>query len=467
MKLYNSLTRKIEEFTPINPPEVGMYTCGPTVYDYPTIGNYRTYTLADFLLRALKFVGYNVKYVMNLTDVGHLTGDNLGDADTGEDRLEKAAKKEKKTAWDIAKFYSDDFLNSFEKLNLIKPDVIAKATDHITEQIELVKKLEEKGLAYKIDDGIYFDVKAFEKQGYKYGELSTLDQIKEGARVEPNPDKRDPRDFALWKFSPIGAKRDMEWESPWGSGALGFPGWHIECSAMSMKYLGEQFDLHLGGEDLKSTHHPNEIAQSEGATNKKPFVKYWVHGAFLTVDGGRMGKSVGNAYTLHDLEMKGYDPLDLRYFYLTGNYRKQINFTWEALDGAKIARTKLAAQYAKYRNEKERAMLSEEKMQKVQKFQKEFRAALENDLNMPQALAVVWEAMKSNIPDYDKYDLMTSFDEVLGLNLAASKTKEMPEEVKKLLEERDELRRHGKYQEADDLREKIEKMGYSVSDSKV
>lgn len=463
MKLYNSLSKQIEEFVPINDKKVGMYTCGPTVYDYPTIGNYRTYTTADFLVRTLKFLGYEVRYVMNLTDVGHLTGDNLGDADTGEDRLEKASKKENKTAWDIAKFYSDDFVNSFDKLNLVKPDVIAKATDHIKEQIELVQKLESNGLTYKIDDGIYFDVNKYEADGHDYSKLTTLDKIKEGARVEPNPDKHDPRDFALWKFSPSGEKRQMEWESPWG---VGFPGWHIECSAMSMKYLGEQFDIHAGGEDLRSTHHPNEIAQAEGATGKSPFVKYWVHGAFLTVDGGRMGKSLGNAYTLHDIDKKGFDCLDLRYFYLTGHWSKQLNFTWEALTAAKTARHKLLDLMAGYKNADERTTLSEPKMEKVSKFQADFRAALENDLNMPQALSVLWQAMRNNIPDYDKYDLARSFDEVLGLGLDELPANiDIPEEVQELLNKREESRKSNDYALSDTLRDRINASGWEVKDT--
>jgi cysteinyl-tRNA synthetase len=466
MKLYNSLTRKIEEFKPINPPKVGMYTCGPTVYDYPTIGNYRTYTLADFLLRALEFSGYEVNYVMNLTDVGHLTGDNLGDADTGEDRLEKAAKREGKTAWDVAKFYSDDFLESLEKLNLVKPEVIAKATDHIDEQIELVKRLEEKGLIYKIDDGIYFDIQKYEELGHDYSQLTTLDKIKEGARVEPNPQKKDPRDFALWKLSLKDANRDMEWDSPWG---IGFPGWHLECSAMSMKYLGEAFDIHVGGEDLRSTHHPNEIAQSEGATGKH-FVNYWVHVSFLTIDDGRMGKSLGNAYTLQDIQKKGFTPLDLRYFYLTGHYRKQLNFTWEAFEAAKIALAKLRSQMASFKEAHERTVLSGEKMAKIKEFQEEFKKALENDLNMPQALAVAWEVVKSNIPDYDKYDLLISFDEVLGLKLSqvSSHEYQVSPETQELLDEREQLRKEKKFSEADAIRDKLKaEFDYEVRDKPV
>ncbi|MBI3954735.1 cysteine--tRNA ligase [Candidatus Collierbacteria bacterium] len=465
MRLYNSLTRKLEEFRPINPSRVGIYTCGPTVYDFVTIGNWRTYTLGDLVYRSLKFLGFKPFYVMNITDVGHLTGDNLGDANIGEDRLEKAAKREGKTAWHVASFYTADFLEGIKKLNLINPDVLPKATDHISEQIDLIKKIEEKGLTYRIDDGIYFDVGAYEKTGNKYGELSTLDKIKEGARVEPNPQKRDPRDFALWKASKEGEKRQMEWESPWG---VGFPGWHIECSAMSVKYLSEQFDIHIGGEDLRSIHHPNEIAQSEAATNKKPFVRYWLHGAFLLVDGGRMGKSRGNAYTLSDLEKREYSPLDLRYFYLTSHYRKSLNFTFEGLDAAKAARNKLKQLVLGFVQEKEgeRSQLSKEKLEKIDLFREKFKAALENDLNMPEALAVVWEVTKSNIADYDKYELLQTFDEVLGLKITEKEVvDEADEMVTKMVNERETLRKQGRWAEADRIRQDLIELGFEVEDT--
>ncbi len=467
MKLNNSLSRKIEEVVPIVAGKIGVYTCGPTVYSTPTIGNFRTYTLSDLLVRTLRYLGYEVKHVMNLTDVGHLTGDNEGDADTGEDRLEKASKKEGRTAWEIATNYANEFRDHMKLLNIVPADVICKATDHIPEQIEMVTKLEAKGFAYKISDGIYFDTKKFESMGFEYGELSTLDQIQAGARVEMNPEKHDNRDFALWKFSPKdGTRRQMEWDSPWG---VGFPGWHIECSAMSTKYLGDQFDIHLGGEDLRSTHHPNEIAQAEGATGKKPFVKYWVHGAFLLVDGGRMGKSLGNAYTVADIAKRGFDPLALRYFYMTGHYRRQINFTWESLQGAAAALIKLKEVYgAAKRDQSERTTLSEEKMQKIDIFQKDFSSALENDLNMPEALAVVWEVAKSNIPNYDKVDLLTQFDRVLGLDLEKEvkviNEEQIPEVVTKLIEQREAVRKMRNYSEADKIRQDIEKLGYRLED---
>ena len=410
--------------------------------------------MADLLKRVLQYNGYIVDYVMNLTDVGHLTGDNLGDTDTGEDRLEKAAKKERKTAWEIADYYGKDFVSSFSDLNLEKPKTFPKATQHIKEQIALVGSLEKGGYTYRIKDGIYFDVRAYEAFGNKYGELSDLDVIKEGSRVEPNPEKKDPRDFALWKFSPSGVKRDMEWESPWG---LGFPGWHVECSAMSMKYLGEQFDIHAGGIDLKSTHHPNEIAQSEAATGKKPFAFYWVHGAFLTVDGGRMGKSLGNAYTLADIKSKGYDPLALRYLYLTGHYRKQINFTWEALESAANTLKKLY----------DFASGSEEPKIGCAEYEQRFLEAVNNDLDMPKALAVVWELIKSDYPVSARKASLFKFDEVLGLNLKekSQQRSEIPGDVKSLVEEREAARSSKDFAKSDMIRKSIEAKGFTVEDT--
>jgi len=479
LTLYNSLTRKIEEFEPIHPPAVHMYTCGPTVYDFAHIGNFRTYTSADFLVRILKYNGYNVKYVMNLTDVGHLTGDNLGDADLGEDRMEKAAKKEGKTAWDIAKFYADAFIKDFDLLNLERPKLFAKATDHIKEQIDLVGRLEEKGYAYQISDGVYFDTSRFKD----YGKLSDMDQIREGVRVEVNPEKRNSRDFALWKFSPVvmdsrfrgndkestglprsfqslamTKKRQMEWESPWG---VGFPGWHIECSAMGMKYLGESFDIHAGGIDLKQTHHPNEIAQAEAATGKQ-FVKYWVHSAFVLVAGERMSKSLGNNYKLYDLMKQDYDPLALRYLYMQTHYRQEMNFTFPALDAASIAFKKLLTEIATWDNPEVGCA----------EFEKKFLEAINDDLNMPKALAVVWELVKSDNPTRCKAASLFKMDQVLGLNLQkgsraiASEKQIAPEVVKELLRERELLRKASKYRLADQVRKKINDLGYEIEDTK-
>lgn len=462
MKLYNSLTRKVEEVAPREAGRIGMYTCGPTVYSTATIGNFRTYVLSDILVRSLKYLGYEVKHVMNLTDVGHLSGDNEGDASQGDDRLEKAAIKTGRTAWELASSYTEEFFNHMKLMNILTPDVVCKATDHIPEQIAMIQKLEAKGFTYKITDGIYFDTVKFESMGFKYGELSNLDEMKKGARLEPNKEKKDPRDFALWKFSPSASseqvRRQMEWQSPWG---VGFPGWHIECSAMSTKYLGDQFDIHVGGEDLRSTHHPNEIAQTEGATGKHPFVTTWVHGAFLLVDSGRMGKSLGNAYTIADIVEKGFYPLALRYFYMTGHYRRQINFTWEALKSAAAALTKL-----RQIEVGERTQLSNEKLEKVEFYQTKFREALEDDLNLPEVLAVVWEMVKSNIPNFDKVELLIDFDKVLGLDLGKmlDDRLQIPVQVEKLIEQREAVRKMRNYAEADKIRSDIEKLGYRLED---
>jgi len=470
MQLYNSLTRQVEEVEPPSFGPIGMYTCGPTVYSTATIGNFRTYTLSDVLGRSLRYLGYTVKQVMNLTDVGHLTGDNEGDASQGEDRLEKAAKKEGKTAWEISAEYTSEFLRHMQDLNIIRPDQLCKATEHISEQIELVKRLEERGLVYKIADGMYFDTQKYEAMGNEYGKLSTLDQIKEGVRVKPNPNKKDKRDFALWKFSlpsrESGERRQMEWESPWG---VGFPGWHIECSAMSMKYLGEQFAIHVGGEDLRSTHHPNEIAQSEGATGKKPFVKIWVHGAFLLVDGGRMGKSLGNAYTVEEIKKKGFEPLSLRYFYLTGYYRKQLNFTWESLAAAQTALTKLRAIYQRASEEQEQVAVALKIEPKGVRLREEFQKRLEDDLDLPGALAVMWETAKSEMAGEEKAMLLAEFDQVLGLEIAKQRepANKIPKKVQKMMLQRDELRRKKKWSEADRLREEMRQMGYEVEDTVV
>ncbi|QQS39457.1 cysteine--tRNA ligase [Candidatus Woesebacteria bacterium] len=469
MQIFNSLSRKLEVFTPLGEGAVGLYTCGPTVYDFVTIGNWRTYALGDLVVRTLGYLGFTTKYIMNITDVGHLTGDNEGDASIGEDRLEKGAKRENKTAWEIADFYAKDFLKGFDELNLTHPIRFTKATDYIQEQIELVKRIETKGYTYEIlDDGIYFDIKKYERDGYSYGDLSNLDVRKEGARVKINPGRKDPRDFALWKYSPKGVKRHMEWESPWG---IGFPGWHIECSAMSMKYLGEQFDIHIGGEDLKSTHHPNEIAQSEAATGKIPYVKYWIHGAFLLIDGGRMGKSLHNAYTLTDIGKKGFSPMDVRYFYLTGHYRKKLNFTWEALEAARNSRQKLVEQVRAAKKQTARTVMSEEKNQKVHLFQNDFKNAISEDFNMPQALSVFWSMLKSNIPSEDKYDLAVSFDDVLGLNIRKSIEEsernpvDIPDVVNALAQKREDFRKRGDFTQADEVRKEIESAGFDIKDS--
>lgn len=453
LKLYNSLSKKIETFNPISPPTVGMYTCGPTVYNFAHIGNFRTYTTADLALRCLRYNGFEVKYIMNLTDVGHLTGDNDGDADLGEDRMERAAKREKKTAWEIAEFYTEAFLKDYDELGLIKPLYFTKATDHIQEQIDLVIQLEKKGFTYNTSDGVYFDTSRFKE----YGKLSDLDEIKEGVRIEKNKNKKNPRDFALWKFSAESENRHMEWESPWG---VGFPGWHIECSAMSMRYLGNPFDIHAGGVDLKQTHHPNEIAQAEAATGKK-FVNFWLHSAFILVQGERMSKSLGNNYRLYDLEKSGYHPLSLRYLYLQTHYRHEMNFTFPALDAAENAMKKLLQSIA----------LWDDPSGNLIEYEKRFFEAINDDLNIPQALGVMWEMVRSTAPSGAKANSIFKMDQILGLGL--SKNREIvkndqgivPQSIKDLIAEREKLRREKHYHLADQIRAKIEKLGYLIEDS--
>ena len=456
LKLYNTLTKEIEVFKPLAYDHVGVYTCGPTVYDYVHVGNWRTYTLGDLVVRTLAYNGYKPHYYMNITDVGHLTGDNSGDADTGEDRMEKAKRREGKNAWEIAKFYAEDFKKSYKILNLTEPKAFLPATEHIPEQIDLVQKLIDAGLGYMISDGIYFDTAAYEEKGFEYGELSNLDQIKAGARVDFNHEKRNIRDFALWKFSPTNEKRDMEWESPWG---VGFPGWHIECSAMSMKYLGDQFDLHVGGEDLKSTHHPNEIAQSQGATGKSPFVAYWMHGSFLQIDGGKMGKSLGNAYTLSDIVNKGIDPIALRYFYLMGHYKTSLNFTWEALEAAAKSLRRVQETILSFASSDESGSVNDE-------YKNRFLEAINDDLNMPAALALLHELLKDkNLNDTTKFKTALDFDKVLGLNLGQESQQDIPAEVMTLVDERNVARTEKNWSRADELRLEIEQMGYKVKDS--
>ncbi len=460
LSLYNTLTKKVEEFTPIDPPHVGLYTCGMTVYDYAHIGHGRKYTGDDILRRILMRLGYDVKHVQNVTDVGHL----VSDADEGDDKLEKGAKKSGKTVWEVADYFTKHFYDSMDKLNILRPTIVCKATDHISEQIALVQKLVDKGFAYDTPEAVYFDISKFPEYGKLFGQSISEKKVAVREEVKTGEHKKHPADFALW-FKRVGrfADHTMHWDSPWGDG---FPGWHIECSAMSMKYLGDTIDIHTGGIDHIPVHHPNEIAQSEAATGK-PFVRFWVHHAFLKVDGRKMSKSLGNFYTVEDVEKRGFDPLALRYFYLTAHYRKSLNFTWEALQGAQRSLNELRAQFSIFNSQfSKRSTLSQEKLKKIEDFRKNFDEAISNDLNMPQALAVVWEAVKSNIPSPDKYDLLMNFDEVLGLNLASSEEKiEVPEEIFQLAKQREMLRTQLKFSEADEIRKQIEEKGFEVEDT--
>jgi cysteinyl-tRNA synthetase len=499
IKIFNTLARKKQVFKPINDKEVKIYTCGPTVYDYAHIGNLRTYVNEDVIRRTFELFGYKVLHVMNITDVGHLTSQ----ADTGEDKIEKAAKEKQKTAWEIAEFFTQEFFKDIETLNIQKAHIIPKATQHIKEMQELVEKLKEKGYAYILKDGIYYDTSKFKD----YGKLTGMSFKKlnkyllEGARVEPVEGKRNITDFALWKFSPADKKRQMEWDYvtewiltkeeyenilQWSKensnikilevkeeggnykvkfNFVGFPGWHIECSAMSMKYLGETFDIHAGGIDHIPIHHTNEIAQSEAATGKK-FVNYWIHCNFLLVNGQKMSKSLGNYYTLRDLLAKGYSWREIRFLFISAHYRDEQNFTFEALNAAKGSVERIRNFLHALKNVKE-GRHSKEFTKLLSQTKKDFLKALADDFNTPKALATMFnfinetnkliaEKMITKKDANKAIELMLFFDKVLGLKLDEFlKEEELPEEVKKLIEEREKLRKEGRFEEADKIREEI------------
>lgn len=443
LKLYNTLTRKKEEFKAIKPSFVGIYSCGPTVYWYQHIGNLRTYIFSDILKRVLLYDGFKVKHVMNITDVGHLTSD----ADTGEDKMEAAARREHKTASEIAAHYWQVFREDFKRLNIAEPDIWAKATEHIKEQVELIKKLEQKGYTYKTSDGIYFDTSKFED----YGKLAGLkkEKIKAGARISLK-EKKNPTDFALWKFSETPGKRQQEWPSPWG---IGYPGWHIECSAMSMKYLGEHFDIHTGGEEHIPIHHTNEIAQSEAATGKK-FVNYWLHTRWLLYKGEKVSKSTGGLYTVSELEKMGYSPMIYRYFTLTAKYNAQLDFSLEKLDAAKNS-------YERLKN-----IISELKDDgKINKdYMKEFQEAVNDDLDMPKALQVLWNMLRDAKAE-GKLKTVEKMDSIFGLYLLKKAGQKIPAELTKLVNEREEARKKKNFKLADEIREKIKKQGWQIDDT--
>jgi cysteinyl-tRNA synthetase len=446
LKIYNTLSRSVGEFKPINPPQVGIYSCGPTVYDYQHIGHMRRYVGDDILVRVLKFNGFGVKHVMNITDVGHL----VSDADEGEDKMEKGAKKFGKSVWDIAKIFENQFKESCSELNINLPKDLMHATDYIEDQIILIKTLEKKGFTYQTSDGVYFNTSKFPD----YFKLSRQnpDELKAGIRIEMG-EKKYISDFALWKFSPEGEKRQMEWDSPWG---IGFPGWHIECSAMSMKALGESFDIHTGGIDHINIHHTNEIAQSESATGK-PFAKYWIHHNFLIVDGQKMSKSMGNFYTVQDVVKNGLNPLVLRYLYLQTHYRQEMNFTWASLEAAQNAFEKIKGHIRSW----------EKSGEVIREYEKKFTEAINNDLNMPEAIAVMWEMLKSDNSDGNKLKTLLKLDEVLGFGFNKFKNENLiiPEAVGKLLDKREEYRKLGDFEMADKIRSEIEELGYILEDS--
>ena len=457
MKLYNTLTRNLETFKPLNFPKVSFYTCGPTVYDYTHIGHMRTYTNNDILKRTLTYLGYKVNHVMNVTDVGHLTGDD----DSGIDKLEKGATKSDKTVWEVVKFFTDNFFKTMDALNISRPDVTCKATDHIEEMIQLINRLKRNGYVYETKEAVYFDVMKFKN----YGKLSRqkIEEKLQAVRKEINIDteKKHPADFALW-FKRIGrfADHTMHWPSPWGEG---FPGWHIECSAMSMKYLGDSIDIHTGGIDHIPVHHENEIAQSEGATGKQ-FVKYWFHNNFLTVDGQKMSKSLGNFYTLSDIEKNKINPLSLRLLFLQSHYRQSLNFTWQSARASQEAfnRLKEIATNLKGPNSQRKKLVK--LSDKSIAYQQQFKNAIENDLQTAQAVAVMWDMIKSDIDNEEKYFLLMDFDKIFGLNLDNINEEKIDANIIILAERRLEARKKRNFDQSDKLRIKIEKAGFKIED---
>lgn len=445
MKIYNTLTRQKEEIEPLEGSDtIRIYSCGLTVYDYAHIGNLRKYIFDDVLKRALKYLGYKVKHIQNVTDVGHLTSDE----DEGEDKIEKGSAREGKSAYEIARYYEAEFIKDLNKLNIEIPDQMPRATENIPEQIELVKTLEEKGYTYKTSDGIYFDTSKL----FDYGSLAKLDieNLEEGSRVEKNPEKKNLTDFALWKFSNEPGKRQMEWESPWG---VGFPGWHLECSAMATKFLGQPFEIHTGGVDHIPVHHTNEIAQSEAAYDK-PLAKYWVHSDFILENGRKMAKSAGHFIRLQDLEEKGYSPLDFRYLCLTASYRSKLDFSYDSLNGAKEARRKLIAAYN---------TTQEESIDL-----KEFDEAISDDLDTPKALAFVFKNLnKLSRDNFEKIDEVFAILEKQEIKTEQGITTEgyVPQDVFKLALDRQKAREEKNWARSDELRDLISKEGYKVEDS--
>ncbi len=457
IRLYNTLGRELQELKPVKEGKVGLYCCGPTVYNFAHIGNLRTYIFEDILRRALEYAGFKVNHIMNITDVGHLTGDT----DDGEDKMEKSARETGKTPEDIAAFYTEAFFNDTQRLNILKPSTSCAATDHIGNMIGLIKRLEKNGFTYVSGGNVYFDTSKFPS----YGELALLDrqQLRDGARIEVDTNKKNPRDFVLWFTNSKFENHLMQWDSPWGSG---YPGWHIECSAMSMKYLGETFDIHCGGIDHIPVHHTNEIAQSEAATGKK-WVNYWVHGEFLLMDKQKMAKSAGNFITLQTLVDSGYDPLDYRYFCLGGHYRSQLVFNYESLDASRNARVNLNDRVIALKSAVEPAEVNAIS-ESAAKYLTDFDGHLANDLNAPRALSEMWQLLKdSSISEQDKLTAVLQMDRVLGLRLdeLEAALPELTEEEAALVQQREDARKSKDWQKADEARDKLLSMGIIIKDT--
>lgn len=454
LKLYNTLTKTKEIFKPIDENEVRIYSCGPTVYKNATIGNMRTNIFQDVLRRVLRYNGYKIKHAMNITDVGHL----VSDGDEGEDKMLKSAREEHKSPMEIAEYYTKLFFDDLKSLNIETPEIVCKATDHIQEMLEYVQKLVENGYAYETSTAIYFDVSKLDK----YPVLTNLDveNQKAGARVEVDKEKKNPYDFALWIKAP--ENHLMKWDSPWG---LSYPGWHIECSAMGQKYLGEQFDIHTGGIDLIPTHHENEIAQSKGRCGKIP-ANYWMHGEYLLIDGGKMSKSLGNVYLVKDIKEKGYDPIVYKLFSYSCHYRNKLNFTWEGIDATAKSLERLRNSY-KMHLEGNDNITSEDK-ERLTSLEEKFHSAINDDLNMPLAMSFVWEVARFEKKSKEVAEILTKFDTVLGLKIDEldNKKEEIPQEILDLVEQRKVARKNKDFAKSDELRDELIKRGYTVKDTK-
>lgn len=459
IKLYNTLTRKKEDFIPLDDKTntVKIYTCGPTVYNYAHIGNMRAYIFMDILRKVLRYNGYNLDHVMNITDVGHLTSD----ADEGEDKMAKSAKEQHKTVYEIADKYTKTFFNDIDRLNIERPEHVVKATDHIKEMEQYVQEIMQNGYAYETSKGIYFDTSKLST----YGELSKVDleNQKAGARIDVDPEKRNPLDFALWIKAPD--EHIMKWNSNWG---LCYPGWHIECSAMSRKYLGEKFDIHTGGVDHIPVHHENEIAQSKGATGKNP-ANVWMHVEFLLIDNGKMSKSLGNVYTLEDLKEKGIEPLAYRYFTYSSHYRNKLNFTWESINAAQISLNRLREATLSHKDADVKIDKS-----KINEYEIKFLDAINDDINIPSAMSIVWEVAREQTKSNDLYILLKKFDTCLSLGLDSISCKyageneedKICDEVKELVEQRKIARDNKDFNRSDEIRDKLKALGFGVIDSK-
>ena len=451
--LYNTLTHQKEKFEPINPNEVKMYSCGPTVYSYAHIGNMRAYIFADTLKRMFEYNGFKVNHVMNITDVGHLTSD----ADTGEDKMEKAARSENKDPYEIAAYYTKYFMEDIKSLNIEIPATITKATDNITQMEEMVKAIIENGYGYETSKGIYFDITKLDK--YPVLSNNKLSGQEAGARIEVDPEKRNPADFALWIKAP--KEHLMKWESPWG---LSYPGWHIECSAMSKRFLGEHFDIHTGGVDHIPVHHENEIAQCKGAFGKNP-ANFWMHVEFLLIDNGKMSKSLHNIYRILDLEKQGIEPLAYRLFCFSSHYRNKLNFTFEGAKAAQTSLNNLRKLFILHKN-------SDEKVENyiLSEAENKFHEAINDDLNLTLAMGIVWDLLKNETKSKQIAELILKFDKVLGLDLAnAEKCQikeniDIPEEIELLAQQRIEAKANKDYQKADEIRAKIIQKGYNITD---